>query len=441
MASPQPRATLDDVRAILLSFSLLFERKRLLGPRQVLMTLMVMIHGDCGYRRGLSQVSEMMGVEFGWEKVPPRAGSFTKARYKLTPAKMLEMYQTALQSTSAIAARNRWLWRGYRLVAADGSRFLLSAADALIDAYMRPLVTNGEAYQPQLLQVTLWDVGACQPISWRQRPCRGKGNGERAILLEQLDQLGPKDLVLLDRGYPSRRIIFELIAREITFVIRMTAGKRCDFAEVAAFMAVDAEDATMNFTYNDSDSTEILEEQLRLVRDVDEDGSGCVLVTNLMDDAVFTSDDILQVYRRRWGIETAFKDMKMRYEIEGFHGTTPQLVEQEIIALMFLLLIESLVEEAALATLPKDDQGHGDQDRPQRCNRAALGDRIPNLLNLAVRSKRPTILWQAYIRGLHATAMDREQVRRPDRNRVRRCLSQYGRWRCCRPKYRDENAA
>ena len=441
MASPQPRATLDDVQAILFSFSLQFDRMRLLGPRQILVTLMVMIHGECGYRRGLAKVSEMMGVEFGWKKVPPRAGSFTKARYKLAPAEMLAMYQSALQSSSAIAARNRWLWRGYRLVAADGSRLLMPAADELIAAFQRPRVAGGEAYQPQMLQVTLWDVGACQPISWRQRPCRGKGNGERAILLEQIDQLGTKDLLLLDRGFPSRRILFELMARNIPFVIRMTAGKRCDFAEVAAFMAVDADDAQVDFAYRDNDAADVLVERLRLVREEDEGGSGCVLVTNLMDGTAFTADDLIQVYRRRWGIETAFKDMKIRYEIEGFHGMTPQLVEQEIIALMFLLLIESLVEEAALASLPRRDQGNGDQDRPRRCNRAALGDRIPNLLNMAIRPVRARLLWQAYVRGLHATAMDREQVRRPDRNRPRQCLSQYGRWRCWRAKANSAEAA
>jgi hypothetical protein len=133
--------------------------------------------------------------------------------------------------------------------------------------------------------------------------------------------------------------------------------------------------------------------------------------------------------------------MKTRYEIEGFHGMTPQLVEQEIIALMFLLLIESLVEEAALASLPRRDQGHGDQDRPRRCNRAALGDRIPILLNMAIRPRRSRLLWQAYVRGLHATAMDRERVRRPDRNRPRQGLSQYGRWRCWRPKTDSAEAA
>jgi hypothetical protein len=122
------------------------------------------------------------------------------------------------------------------------------------------------------------------------------------------------------------------------------------------------------------------------VRDIDENGNGCVLVTSLMDSSAFSAQDIIQVYRRRWGIEVAFKDMKMRYEIEGFHGTTPQLIEQEIIALMFLLLVESLVDEAAISTLPPEPPEIEDEHRPKRCNRAALGDRISTLLNLAIRA-------------------------------------------------------
>ena len=429
MASLQPRATLDDVRAILTSFASAFARERLLGPRQVVVTLLIMIRGHCGYKRGLDTVSALLGAEFGWGKLPPSPGSFSKARHKLLPAEMLAMYRLALESPSAVAARNRWRWRGFRLVAADGSRFLLPAHDPLIEAYLRPLVAGGEAYQPQLLQMTLWDVGACQPLTWCQRPCRGKGNGERALLMELLPSLSATDLLLLDRGFPSRRMLFELVARGISFVARMTAGTSADFAEVAAFLASGQADAEVEFTYRDPDCTPALVERLRLVRDVSEDGHGCVLVTSLMDRSQFPASDVVQVYYRRWGIEVAFRDMKIRYRIESFHGTTPQMVEQEIIALMFLLLIESLVEEAALATIPASERGHGDEERPKRCNRAALGDRIMNLLTLAGQASTCRSRWREYHRGLAATAHDRARVRRPDRERDRQCLSQFGRWR------------
>lgn len=429
MASQQPRATLDDVRAILTSFSGEFKRERLLGPRQLMVTLLIMIRNDCGYKRGLTTVSAMMGAEFGWGMLPPSSGSFSKARHKLLPSEMMAMYRLALELPSAVAARNRWLWRGFRLVAADGSRFLLPAHDPLIEAYKRPLVAGGEAYQPQLLQMTLWDVGACQPLAWCQRPCRGKGHGERALLMELLPSLSATDLLLLDRGFPSRRMLFELMARGIPFVVRMTAGTTADFAEVAAFLASGKLDAEVDFTYRDPDCTPALVERLRLVRDPSEDGNGCVLVTCLMDRSQFTVADLVQVYYRRWGIEVAFRDMKMRYRIEDFHGTTPQMVEQEIIALMFLLLIESFVEEAALSTLPVDERGNGDEERPKRCNRAELGDGIINLLALAGHPTTCRSRWQEYRRGLAATAHGRVRVRRPDRDRERQCLSQFGRWR------------
>ena len=184
-----------------------------------------------------------------------------------------------------------------------------------------------------------------------------------------------------------------------------------------------------SFTYRDPDCTPDLEQRLRLLRDSDENGIGCVLVTSLMDSSAFSAQDIIQVYRRRWGIEVAFKDRKMRYEIEGFHCTTPQLIEQEIIALMFFLLIESYVEEAAISTLPPEPPDIDDEHRPKRCNRAALGDRISTLINLAIRAKPTRHLWQEYERGINATARDRARICRTGRGRLRQCLSQFGRWR------------
>jgi Transposase DDE domain len=448
MSSLQPRMTLDDVRAILISFAGHFERERLLGPRQIVVTLLFMIKDRCGYKRALDTVSALMGAEFGWKTLPPKAGSFSKARHKLTPAEMLAMYRLALASPSAVAARNRWRWRGFRLMAADGSRFLLPAHQPLIDAYLRPLVTGGEAYQPQLLQMTLWDVGACQPVAWCQRACRGKGNGERALLMTMLDSLSSTDLLLLDRGFPSRRLLFELMGRKLPFIARMIAGTSSDFREVAEFLASGRDSEAINFTFRDTANAITRVERLRLVRDCDENGNSCVLVTNLMDEQQFTAKDLVNVYYRRWGIEVAFKDMKMRYKIEGFHGTTPQLIEQEIIALMFLLLIESMIEEAAITTLPTNQRDRDkndtdidtdtdnidnidniDEHRPKRCNRAALGDRVRTLLNLAIRTTHSRHLWQEYRRGLNATAQDRARIRRPNRGRQRKCLSQYGRWR------------
>ena len=48
--------------------------------------------------------------------------------------------------------------------------------------------------------------------------------GERSMLTELLDSLGPNDVVVLDRGYPAAWLVALLNARGIRFV------KRCDNA-------------------------------------------------------------------------------------------------------------------------------------------------------------------------------------------------------------------
>jgi len=437
MGISHEHATEDDVRRFFHDLATGFDRERLLGPRQVVTVLLVMIREQCGYDRGLILTHERYGDAFGWtskrrgrraRKLPPTASAFCRARQNLIPAEMLLLYRTLLESPTALSARQRWLWKGHRTLAADGVRFLLPATQPIIDEWGRPKVANGEAYQPQLLQLALWDVGAVQPIAWVQVPCHGKGYGERSTILRMLDSMQAGDVLLLDRGFPSRRLLHELVARGIHFVIRMTASGEHDFAEVTTFLAGRATDAEADFSYDDADATGTLVERLRLVRRIDADGKPRVLVTDLRDRDIYTKDELFAVYRRRWGIENAFRDLKIRYEAEFFHGTTPQFIEQEIIALMLLMLMESLVEETAIMDLPKDKRPCGDDVRPIRHNRAALGDRLPALIGLALRTRVPRAKRQEFSRGMAALQRCRTRVCRP-RQYPRVCKSQYGRWR------------
>ena len=437
MGTSHEHAIRDAVQALFHYFTTGFDRDRVLGPRSVVAVLMTMVHEQCGYERGLELVHERYGDAVGWQtkrrgrrakRSPPSASAFCRARQNLLPAEMLAAYCEAVNSPLAMSARARWLWKGHRLLAADGVRYLLPASQAIIDEWGRPKIAGGEAYQPQLLQVALWDVGSVQPIAWLQVPCHGKGYGERSTILGLLDKMQPGDVLLLDRGFPSRRLLHELVARGIHFVIRMTASGTKDFAEVEHFLAGRSADAEADFAYNDPDANGTLIERLRLVRRRDADGGVRVLVTDLRDRDIYTKDDLFEVYCRRWGIENAFRDLKVRYEAEHFHGTTPQFIEQEIIVLMLMFLMESLVEEAAIQALPKSERPCGDDLRPKRHNRAALGDRLPTLIGIALRTHVGRLLRQTLARAMEVLVRCRAVVRRP-RSYPRICKSQYGRWR------------
>jgi hypothetical protein len=170
---------------------------------------------------------------------------------------------------------------------------------------------------------------------------------------------------------------------------------------------------------------------VRLVRRNDNDGTVRVLMTNLRDRDQVTPDDLFDLYRRRWGIENAFRDLKLRYAAEDFHGTTPNLIEQEIIVHMLLFLCESMVEETAIRDLRRNERPDGNDRRPQRHNRAALGDRLPLLMDIGLRTTTPRRMLSELLRGMAALAGMRAPVRRP-RTYPRECKRQYGRWRFVR---------
>jgi hypothetical protein len=48
-------------------------------------TLLFMIQDRYGHQRALDTASALMGAEFGWKTLLPKAGSFSRAWYKSMP--------------------------------------------------------------------------------------------------------------------------------------------------------------------------------------------------------------------------------------------------------------------------------------------------------------------------------------------------------------------
>lgn len=117
-----------------------------------------------------------------------------------------------------------WLarWRGLRLVAADGSsvRFGLRASHmpraASTDQIAFLLYLPGSEL---MLAASLYSVH----------------EGERQMLFEHLDRLGPGDLLLLDRGYPCRWLVRVLNQRGIAFCMRVELDGESGFTCVRRF--------------------------------------------------------------------------------------------------------------------------------------------------------------------------------------------------------------
>ncbi|NHN33674.1 transposase [Paenibacillus agricola] len=70
-----------------------------------------------------------------------------------------------------------------------------------------------------------------------------------------------------------------------------------------------------------------IENVLRLIYSVDYEGNPVATLTNRFD---LDADEIGQIYRERWAIETFFKWMKKHVRIRNFYGTSERAVMNQV---------------------------------------------------------------------------------------------------------------
>ncbi|NHZ67232.1 transposase, partial [Massilia genomosp. 1] len=129
--------------------------------------------------------------------------------------------------------------------------------------------------------------------------------GERQMLVQHLDRLSSKDLLLLDRGYPSRWLVALLNERAIS-----CAFLRSGLDEQVVTLTAPSQREAADYEFTRAP------QQVRLVRHIAPNGKVRVLMTNLFDTARFPASAFGDLYHKRWRIEEAFKRLKSRLNLE-----------------------------------------------------------------------------------------------------------------------------
>lgn len=255
-------------------------------------------------------------------------------------------------SLTVIPALNDWLvaraeqhgfvprWRRLRLVAADASTVRFGVrASKLVHAAQPDQILFG-LFLPGaelMLATSLHGIDEC---------------GERQMLAQHLERLSSDDLLLLDRGYPSRWLVALLSERAISFCMRVDKAGDGGFACVRAFMdsGLDEQVVTLSAPSRrdaaDYDFT-CTPQRVRLVRHVASTGAVRVLMTNLFDTGRFPASAFGDLYHQRWRIEEAFKRLKSRLHLEHVSGLSQQAVVHDVAAKIMCDNLQALV---ALAT-------------------------------------------------------------------------------------------
>ena len=82
---------------------------------------------------------------------------------------------------------------------------------------------------------------------------------------------------------------------------------------------------------------------VRFIRVQLENGEYEVLVTNLLDEIQFPTEDFLDIYHMRWGVDGFYAILKTRLNLENFSGKTAQSIYQDFYSTVYLTGLETIL--------------------------------------------------------------------------------------------------
>jgi hypothetical protein len=162
------------------------------------------------------------------------------------------------------------------------------------------------------------------------------------------------DLLIMDRNYPSYRMLAELTQHQRDFMIRCSAAS---FKEVRRMLKSEGGDSQVVTLTPCAEQLPLMKRlnpftalTVRLVCVRLSTGEWEMLVTSLLDDLRYPCAGFLELYGLHWGIKTFFGVLKTRLELENFSGTRAEAVKQDFYATVYLSGMESLLTESAQTT-------------------------------------------------------------------------------------------
>ncbi len=375
-----------------------------LGPLQTFLTVMTMVaFGRKGYRSALQEVFTLSHGGLGWgASSVPTPSALTQARRKMSEDLLRGLFGRLSKESGHITSRARLRYRDFRrVVAADGTLLALASSPELKKHFGCP---HGEHLAPQARMSMLWDLGANVPVDWRMG---SQAESENGHLNDMLGSLGAGDLLLADRLYPSRSLMSQCMDRGIHYIFRVKIQGDNTMREVKAFLASSSPEHVIEMHDHPG-------KMLRFVRGYRPGSEDCVFVTSLTNTTEHPHEAIADLYQRRWGIETAYREGKTWHGLDNLPGSSLLHIQQEIAALMIFWLMEGELEGQARHFYAKEISQQPDVDPawkpaegiaeiPVRFNRKLAANAIPLIINAACQDieigikqwhRSITYLWQ-----------------------------------------------
>ncbi|RXS99759.1 IS4 family transposase [Ammoniphilus sp. CFH 90114] len=327
---------------------------------------------------------------------------YSEARKKISPTAFIKLADVIME----------WFYRdedfktfnGYRLCAVDASILELNNSDRLRNAFG---FAQGKTVKlARAMASGIYDLENDMMIVSQITHFTSSEREVAVGMIEKLKKMGLKnDLLLFDRGYPSREFITYLEDSSIKYVIRVSKS-------------------TMREVKKANDSDQIVEMKVkgrvikvRVLRFLLESGVEEVLLTNLWDDSLGVKQ-FKELYFRRWGIESKYNELKNRLQIQNFTGDTVLSVEQDFYASIYLSNMVALIKLEANEEIAQEQEGKNLKHTYQVNTNMVIG-RLKNSLISLILEVDPVKRFMMFKRMMQEMLRNKVPVR-PERSYIRK---------------------
>ncbi|TMV42394.1 IS4 family transposase, partial [Paenibacillus mesophilus] len=322
-----------------------FTRKKKL-PFDTVMQLLISMGGNSLYKELLESQ--------GYDVNTATTSAFVQQRNKILPSAVEFLFHEFTQSYTDIKD-----YRGYRLLAVDGSDLHIATDSADTDTYFQS--------QPNTKGYNLLHLNAAYDLCNRLyvdaivQPRRLCNEGRALAAMVDRSPIKGKTIVTADRGYESYNNFAHLERKGWNYVIRVKDVDSSGILSSLRLPSNGAFDREVHLTLTKKQTKEVkahpemyrfvpststfdfldLQENLfypisfRVVRFVLPNGTYETVMTNLSV-ADFPPDEIKSIYNMRWGIETSFRALKYTVGLTNFHAKRRESITQEIFARMIM---------------------------------------------------------------------------------------------------------
>lgn len=303
-------------------------------------------------------------IDYNIEEKSFTKQSYSEARMKMDYGTYVELNEDLVRQYYSDDDYKKY--KGYRLIAIDGSRIGLPNKKEVIQEF--GLAENKGKSIPMAMNSSAYDVLNHIVINTylERYETSERLLAERQIeKIKELTESRIKDIFIIDRGYQSVPLFVKMMIFGYNFVARCTSEGFIKEVSEAAKMNQEDSIIEIPLTKGSRNQDQRLQElicsariktiKLRIVRIHLDNGAIEYLITSLLDSR-FTIQDLKEIYHLRWTEEVYFNYQKNILEIENFSGKTPESIRQDYFARVFSGNLSSLLIEEAQEEVDKETQ-------------------------------------------------------------------------------------